>query len=63
MYPGYTWELFADRYMETNDFLYVVQVMSYGSKKSGRGPSTASTMFFSPNSKPGTGLGAPSAIR
>jgi len=57
MYPGYTFELFADPYMETNEHLYVVQVMSYGSKKSGRGPLTASTMFFSPNSKPITGLG------
>lgn len=57
MYPGYTWELFAEPYMETNDHLYVVDVMSYGQAKSGRGPSTASTMFFSPNSKPGSGLG------
>jgi hypothetical protein len=57
MYPGYTWELFATPHMETNEHLYVVEVMSYGSKKSGRGPSTASTMFFSPNSKPITGLG------
>jgi len=57
MYPGYTWELFATPHMETNEHLYVVEVISYGSKKSGRGPSTASTMFFSPNSKPITGLG------
>lgn len=57
MYPGYTWELFAEPHMGTNEHLYVVEVMSYGSKKSGRGPSTASTMFFSPNSKPITGLG------
>lgn len=57
MYPGYTWELHADPYMDTNQYLYVVQVMSYGTKKSGRGPSTASTMFVSPNSKPITGLG------
>lgn len=57
MYPGYRWELFAYRYMETNDHLFIVRVMSYGEGKSGRGPSTASTMFFSPNSKPGSGLG------
>lgn len=57
MYPGYTWELFAKPHMETNEHLYDVDVLSYGSKKSGRGPSTASTMFFSPNSKPITGLG------
>lgn len=57
MYPGYRWELYAHRYMETNDHLFIVEVMSYGGGKSGRGPSTASTMFFSPNSKPGSGLG------
>jgi hypothetical protein len=57
MYPGYTWELFAQPYMGTNQFLYEVRVMSYGSRKSGRGVLTASTMFFSPNSKPITGLG------
>jgi hypothetical protein len=57
MYPNYTWELFAEPYMETNQFLYVVQVMSYGSKRTGRGPTTASTIFFSPNSKPISGLG------
>jgi len=57
MYPGYTWELFAKPHMETNEHLYDVNMISYGSKKSGRGPTTASTMFFSPNSKPITGLG------
>lgn len=57
MYPGYRWELQAVRYMETNDHLFIVEVMSYGEGRSGRGPSTASTMFFSPNSKPGSGLG------
>ena len=57
MYPGYRWELFARRYMETNQHLFIVDVMSYGEGKSGRGPSTASTIFFSPNSKPPSGLG------
>ena len=59
MYPGFSWELFADRHMETNDHLYDVKVMSYGEGRGGRGPATASTLFFSPNSKPGTGLKAP----
>lgn len=57
MYPGYRWELYARPYMETNEHLYIVEVMSYGDRQSGRGPSTASTMFFSPNSKPITGFG------
>ena len=57
MYQGYRWELFAHRYMETNDHLFIVEVMSYGDSKSGRGPSTASTMFFSPHSKPASGVG------
>jgi prepilin-type N-terminal cleavage/methylation domain-containing protein len=57
MYPGYSWELFAEPYMETNVNLYVVRIISYGQAKSGRGPSTAETMFFSPLSKPVTGLG------
>lgn len=58
MYPGYRWELYATRYMETNDHLFIVEVMSYGQGKSGRGPATASTMFFSPRSKPASGIGA-----
>ena len=63
MYPGYRWELYARPYMETNVNLYVVEVMSYGEGKSGRGPSTASTMFFSPHSKPLSGLGAAGGLK
>jgi len=59
MYPGYRWELVARRYMETNDHLFDVGVVSYSDRKSGRGPAVASTLFFSPNSKPASGLRAP----
>jgi len=59
MYPGYRWELVATRYMETNDHLFDVGVVSYGDRKSGRGPAVVSTQFFSPNSKPASGLKAP----
>ena len=57
MYPGYRWELFSRRYMETNDHLFEVDVLSYGEGKSGRGPARASCLFFSPLSKPASGLG------
>lgn len=63
MYPGYRWELYARPYMETNVNLFIVEVMSYGQGKSGRGPATASTMFFSPNSKPLSGLGAVGGLK
>lgn len=59
MYPGYRWELVARRYMETNDHLFDVGVVSYGDRKSGRGPAVVSTQFFSPNTKPASGLKAP----
>lgn len=59
MYPGYRWELVARRYMETNDNLFDVGVVSYSDRKSGRGPAVASTQFFSPNTKPASSLKAP----
>lgn len=56
MYPGYQWELHAVPFMETNYNLMVVDVVSYSSRRSGRGPLTASTLFFNPNPKQNSGL-------
>lgn len=58
MYPGYSYELNVAPFMETNHLLWVATVVSYGSRKTGRGPSVASTLYYAPQSKPISGLGA-----
>jgi hypothetical protein len=54
MYPGYRWELFAQP-VGTNDHIWEVNVMSYNERKAGQGPAVVSALFFSPQSKPGSG--------
>lgn len=58
MYPGYSYELNVAPFMETNHLLWVATVVSYGTRKTGRGPSVASTLYYAPQSKPISGLGA-----
>ena len=58
MYPGYSYELNVAPFMETNHLLWVATVVSYGTRNTGRGPSVASTLYFAPQSKPISGLGA-----
>ena len=52
MYPGYRWEAFILE-VGTNG-LFKVDVLTYNDRKAGKGVATVGTLFWRPNSKPGS---------
>ena len=52
MYPGYRWEAFIQEVGSNG--LFKVDVLTFNERKRAQNPSTVSTLFFRPQSKPGS---------